>query len=217
MSSRDRILQRIRAQMQSLAGPEPPPIPRVWPPLGLSKEQLTERFCTELSAVSGEVIRCPSQQQAVREFYHLYHQLNWSQIGMFDRPECCEVAREVPVDGLILDSQIRGPEQIATLSAGLVTADFLLADTGSVVIDCQTKVQRLLCYLPPICVFVARVGQIAEHMPAVWGDLTRCIAEKERRGELVFITGPSRTADIEKVLILGVHGPKRVIGLLIQD
>jgi L-lactate dehydrogenase complex protein LldG len=41
------------------------------------------------------------------------------------------------------------------------------------------------------------------------------VAEPDRRGEFVIVTGPSRTADIEKILILGVHGPKRLIVLLV--
>ena len=58
--------------------------------------------------------------------------------------------------------------------------------------------------------------RLVEHMPAVWEDVAGRCAEEELRGEFVFITGPSRTADIEKILILGVHGPKRLIVLLVE-
>ena len=57
--------------------------------------------------------------------------------------------------------------------------------------------------------------RLREHMPAAWADVARRTADPELRGEFVFITGPSRTADIEKILILGAHGPKRLIILLV--
>jgi L-lactate dehydrogenase complex protein LldG len=56
-----------------------------------------------------------------------------------------------------------------------------------------------------------------EHLPAAWETIAPRIADPGLRGEFVIITGPSRTADIEKILILGVHGPKRVVVLLVDE
>jgi L-lactate dehydrogenase complex protein LldG len=63
---------------------------------------------------------------------------------------------------------------------------------------------------------VARTEQLTEHLPAAWAALAARATTPDRRGEYVIITGPSRTADIEKVLILGVHGPKRLVVLLVD-
>jgi len=83
-------------------------------------------------------------------------------------------------------------------------------------VACGTPHDRLLCYLPPVCLIVASAGRLREHMPVAWDEIARHTADPDRRGEFVFITGPSRTADIEKILILGVHGPKRLVVLLID-
>jgi L-lactate dehydrogenase complex protein LldG len=72
-----------------------------------------------------------------------------------------------------------------------------------------------MCYLPPACIVIARVDQLAENLPAAWGPISQVCAAQDSRGEIVVITGPSRTADIEKVLILGVHGPKRLVVLVV--
>jgi len=57
---------------------------------------------------------------------------------------------------------------------------------------------------------------LVEHLPAAWAEIARRAADPSLRGEFVIITGPSRTADIEKILILGVHGPKRLVVLLVD-
>ncbi len=107
------------------------------------------------------------------------------------------------------------PRQMAELSAGVIEAEALLADTGSCLIACPTVQDRLLCYLPPACVVLARVEQLAEHLPAAWAEISARAADPALRGELVIVTGPSRTSDIEKILTLGVHGPKRLIVILV--
>jgi L-lactate dehydrogenase complex protein LldG len=106
-------------------------------------------------------------------------------------------------------------KSMADLVAGVVPADCLLADTGSCLIACPTPQERIMCYLPPACIVVARAEQLVEHLPAAWQDIATRAADSNLRGEFVIVTGPSRTADIEKILILGVHGPKRLIVLLV--
>jgi L-lactate dehydrogenase complex protein LldG len=96
-----------------------------------------------------------------------------------------------------------------------VEADVLLADTGSCLIACPTAADRLLCFLPPACVVIARTECLAEHLPAAWAAIGRKAADPATRGEFIIVTGPSRTSDIEKTLILGVHGPKRLVVLLV--
>ncbi|MCE5267689.1 MAG: lactate utilization protein, partial [Planctomycetaceae bacterium] len=107
------------------------------------------------------------------------------------------------------------PREVAELSASIIEAEILVADTGSCVISCPSAPDRLLCYLPPACVVIARVDQLAENLPAAWSGVSARVADKTQRGELVILTGPSRTSDIEKILTLGVHGPKRLVVILI--
>ena len=72
-----------------------------------------------------------------------------------------------------------------------------------------------MCYLPPTCVVLARKDQLCAHLQDAWSDVTQSARDGESRGEMLTITGPSRTADIEKVLILGVHGPKRLVVMVV--
>jgi L-lactate dehydrogenase complex protein LldG len=113
-----------------------------------------------------------------------------------------------------LDSADVVPEELSTLDAGLVSPEYLLADTGSCLFFAPTAFDRLTTYLMPVSIVVAEKSMLRENLPAVWSEVKPKL-ETAVNGEFVIVTGPSRTADIEKILILGVHGPKRLIVFLL--
>ena len=215
MSSREAILERIRTALSAGQTVDIPPVPEVWPRTNPTTEQLVERFSSELVAVQGEIIRCGSMEEVRRKLADLADQSQWQLIGSVDRPICRQATAELESDRVGWAADDWEPQRMAELSVGLVAAECLLADTGTCLVECDTPAERLMCYLPPTCVVIARVEQLAEHMPAAWEAVAQQTADPERRGEFVFITGPSRTADIEKILILGVHGPKRLVVMLL--
>ncbi len=220
MTSRDAILQRIRsglgnAAAAGFAGLAPPPVPEVWPRTNAAPAAMAQRFAEELAAVHGETIRVATMDEARQRLAELFRSEGWSPLGATDRPLAREVTAGLPADGIAWVQADWTPQRIAELPAGLVTAECLLADTGSCVIACPTAQDRLMCYLPPACIAIARVEQLFEHLPAAWGNLSARCGGEQKTGEIVIVTGPSRTSDIEKVLILGVHGPMRLVVLLV--
>lgn len=215
MNSREAILQRIRSELAGRPAGQPPPVPEVWPRSDPGGEQLIDGFTAELEAVQGEVVRCGSIQQAQARLADLMEQAPRERIGAADRAICRQVLASLPAERVCWASQGLEPQQMAGLAAGVVTAEWLLADTGTCVIECNTPQERVLCYLPPACVVIAAADRLREHLPSAWEEIARQTADPSRRGEFVLITGPSRTADIEKILILGVHGPKRLVVLLL--
>ncbi|HID77059.1 MAG TPA: hypothetical protein EYP56_13820 [Planctomycetaceae bacterium] len=177
---------------------------------------MARRFAEELEAVSGRVETCGSISAAQDKLAEMVRQAGWKRIGAGDSPLCHEIAAKLPTHCLAWYGDQGTPQTMADLDAGLVEAQWLLADTGSCLVANATQQQRLLCYLPPVCLVVASADRLVEHMPAVWEHVAAGAAETERRGEFVLITGPSRTADIEKILILGVHGPKQLVVFLVE-
>jgi L-lactate dehydrogenase complex protein LldG len=215
MSSRDAILNRIRTALASDPPVDRPPAPEVWPRKNPSVEEMARRFAEELKAVQGEVHRLATMDDARRKLTELLQELNCQKIGALDRPLCRELTSRLEPSRLSWPKPDDTAPGMATLSAGIVEADCLLADTGSAMVACGTAQDRLMCYLPPACFVIATVDRLVEHLPAAWEKIAPRVADPAARGEFVFITGPSRTADIEKILILGVHGPKRLIVLLV--
>jgi len=215
MTARDSILQRLRGELSKGPPVELPPVAQVWPRGEPPTAAKVDRFCEELKAVHGEAFRAASIADARQALQKLAHEGQWTAVGVLDRPLCHELAGALEPSQVIHPCAQDGPHEMARLSAGLLAAECLLADTGSCVITCATPQERMLCYLPPACVVVARIEQLAEHLPAAWEKLAPRLAEPQARGEMVIVTGPSRTADIEKILILGVHGPKRLAVILV--
>jgi len=217
MSSRDAILQRIRQEVSKAESPEPPPVPEVWPRETSDPAALALRFINELEAVSGEVIRCTDMEDAGMKLVQLMDASQWMAVGAVDTLLTQQITTGIPPERVSWVDETWPPARIADLPAGLVAAERLLADTGSCLVACPTAHERLMCYLPPASVVVAKTGRLAEHMPAAWDDVAELAADPKLTGEHVIVTGPSRTADIEKILILGVHGPKRLAVLLVEE
>jgi L-lactate dehydrogenase complex protein LldG len=214
-SSRDAILSRLRNGLSHEPARELPPVPEVWPETHPSAEAMVQQFEAELKTVSGELVRCDSMDAARAKLAAMMQENGWNCVASHDRPLCREATKSLDASKVAWASPDWTPPSVAEFPLGLIEADYLMADTGTAMVCCNRPEERLTCYLPPACIVVATLDRLREHLPAAWKEIAPRVAEPDRRGEFVFITGPSRTADIEKILILGVHGPKRLIVLLV--
>jgi len=93
--------------------------------------------------------------------------------------------------------------------AGVSECDALVAQTGSVLVTSHSAGGRALSVLPPHHVVLARRDQLVPDLPAAFALLERKYAAGYP-SFIGFITGPSRTGDIERILVLGAHGPKKL-------
>ena len=256
MSSRDKILGRIRAALNAVPGSAAMPVtPDVWPAGNVSCAELLRAFENSLAAVGGETVVCRSREDAAQRMEALLKELHAKKIGIADRKIAAETLAHADCfrDGATVFERFYAPDvasdfspqTMATLDASVIGAEYLLADTGSVVVASATAFGRMLCYLPPICCVVATERMLREHLPAAWPEICQRIKGEptdegalrpatgalrpatcpdidpnvpiQDRGEFLIVTGPSRTADIEKILVMGVHGPKRLVVFVVAD
>jgi len=111
----------------------------------------------------------------------------------------------------VIDSDLR--RQAPEASAGLTGADFAIAETGTLVLESTPEAIRLASTLPPKhFVLLDPEAIVDDALEAV--PLLRRFQQQSQANYLAYITGPSRTADIERVLTIGVHGPKELHILL---
>ena len=109
-------------------------------------------------------------------------------------------------------------ERIRRADVGITGTDYAVAETGSLVILPRRGLSRLVSLVPPVHIALVRPQEVVESLHDLF--LLRRLEYYRRGGDmgsyLNFITGPSRTADIEMTIVQGVHGPKTVHLALIE-
>jgi L-lactate dehydrogenase complex protein LldG len=100
----------------------------------------------------------------------------------------------------------------ATVDIGITSADYVLADTGTLVMIASPHEARMVSLLPPAHIAVVPTGRILTGLDELFTVLPR---PAEQSSSMVLITGPSRTADIEQILVRGVHGPGQITVVLV--
>jgi L-lactate dehydrogenase complex protein LldG len=105
-------------------------------------------------------------------------------------------------------------KQAALAAAGVTGANFGIADTGTVVLESTDEATRLASTLPERHFVLLDPDKIVPDGIAAATHL-RALHQRDARNFIAYITGPSRTADIERVLTIGVHGPKQLHILLV--
>lgn len=224
MSSRDLILQKIRSSMVPFpedAIPDLPPLQAFAHP---AVETMKKTFSEALTGLTGTCLCVGSVAEAAQALERLASENGWEKFSSTDTPLLHDLFQRDFFHGKgkkrLYLGEAQGETDKMRLSEIPVSVCFpqaLIAETGTCVMLNRTAHERMNCYLPPACVMVTFTSQLRENVQAAWEDLTENTANPETRGEYVLVTGPSRTADIERVSILGVHGPKKVFVLLIQD
>jgi L-lactate dehydrogenase complex protein LldG len=183
----------------------------------LESTPLIESFITRATAVSAEVERIATRAEAIERLIALLRQE-----GVSDEPQsyavCARCAAITPADQAHLAAEVPGlhfdvtRELASEAKVGISQLEWALANTGTLVQAADAPDTRLVSMLPPLHIALVSTRALLPDLPAV---LTR--VDPRRTGYLAFITGPSRTADIERVLTIGVHGPGRLIILMVDE
>ena len=99
---------------------------------------------------------------------------------------------------------VPGASELFNFEVGITRAQAGIAETGTLVLDSSCERNRLVSVVPPVHIAILRASRIYATLAEVLAMLQ---SGKEVSPAITFITGPSRTADIELTLTIGVHGP----------
>jgi L-lactate dehydrogenase complex protein LldG len=184
--ARDNILQRVRAALRVEAHqPSAPTSAPVFAPVS----NPGGRFLEEFAALKGELIE---NAEKLRGFMTGF--------------------AKIATDGSDLVGKTVGEPNasVRECDLGVTGCDCLVAQTGSIIVSTHSAGGRALSVLPPVHLVIARREQIVPDLAAAMA-LLRKRYDTHWPSTLSVITGPSRTADIEKILVMGAHGPKRLV------
>jgi L-lactate dehydrogenase complex protein LldG len=106
-------------------------------------------------------------------------------------------------------------QKMITMDAGLIAADYLIADSGTIVLFGKNHRAQMITLLPPKLFVLGTIRQLIPDMFTFHEAIEK--ETLDRFESMHYITGPSRTSDIEKKLILGVHGPKELCVVIVQQ
>lgn len=223
---RARVLGQIRIALQTAHLPDARATipPRVKTEQG-SRAAMVENFRRELEPLGGMSYLARNDEDALEIVLNLLRQANTREVLMWDEAEIpvrglseamkragyTRAKMEMPNDPDARRAQLM---ELERAGAGITGAQAALADTGMLALVSSPARPRLASLLPPLHIALVKTSQMVASMAeffAAQPDVTRDASN------VVFITGPSRTADIELTLQRGVHGPKFLHVVLLED
>jgi L-lactate dehydrogenase complex protein LldG len=205
--SKENILKKIR---KALSHSTPLPFPQsegsqpVFQPL---EQEAEVEFAEQFTKLQGKFIYCINQQELAFQLSSLIKKQDWQKVY------CLEDKFIEPVSAQIGDRLIKN--NLADCDVAITGCEYLVARTGSIVMSAAQASGRTASVYAPIHICIATTSQL------VYDIKDALVAAKEKYGSnlpslITFATGPSRTADIEKTLVVGVHGPKEVYLFLVE-
>ena len=221
-SSRERILDKLRAARQPF--PDAPPRPKDYVPVtrldNVTPVALRTRFVEELERLNGEVYQVRGDAATIDKVIELLQAHEAKSVLAWD-------FKHLPAKGLdhalaeggikVYQPDIQGElhdrvlDGYAAVPVGLTGADAAIAATGTLVVSAAPGKGRIPTVLPRIHIVIIHQRRIVPRLEDwVAKQRARGLADIHKSSNLCFISGPSRTADIEKNLVLGMHGPERL-------
>jgi L-lactate dehydrogenase complex protein LldG len=203
------ILQKIKTALQKNT-PQPfnhlPALSEAYIP---NSHPLDVLFAQAFLNVNGQFIYCENEEEFLYSFLDLVEANAWQHVYCWEQ-SLQDLFREIDF------RKCRIGRNLERAHAGLTFCDALIARTGSIVLSSGLACGRSLSVFPPVHLVVAYTSQLVYTI----ADAFTLLQQKygtNLPSMITLATGPSRTADIEKTLVLGAHGPKAVYLFLIDD
>jgi len=206
-TSKEKLLKKIRkALLEKRDNPYPnlEELPH-YPP---SDELLEVVFANEFTAVSGQFVFCEDEVQAIENLLNLADQHKWHKIYCWEHA-LQDILTRYDFPYFETDKDFEQAE------VGITLCEALVARNGSIMLSNSGMAGRRLSIYPPVHIVFAYSSQLVLDLK----DGFKLIKDKYKNqlpSMITTVTGPSRTADIEKTLVLGAHGPKELFVFMLE-
>jgi L-lactate utilization protein LutC len=181
-SARESILGSIRTHLAASPPVADHPVNPVNPVI-LSKSDPVNRFKESVESVSGHCIIATDTADVLSR-----------------------IITDLKAQRIAYSDNAPNAHDIFGFDVGVSTAQAAIAETGTLVLDSAVERHRLVSLVPPVHIAIVNASSIVETL----SDALTLLQKEEISPAITFITGPSRTADIELTLAIGVHGPQEL-------
>jgi L-lactate dehydrogenase complex protein LldG len=208
-TSREKILKQIRTALINPSSVEMKDVDNESDIFTRSDEPIEIQFAQNFSEINGMFVFCESENEFIENIALIVRENKWDNIFCVE-PLIKEFLRQATIP--FSDNE----NDLLNTNMALTFCECLVARTGSIVISSKQASGRRLAVFPNIHVVVAYTSQLVHDVK----DALRFIQKKyphQLPSMITTISGPSRTADIEKTLVQGAHGPKEIFLFLIDD
>lgn len=222
MSERENIFHRIRAALSVKAtAPYGETLPAtaehrlVLPVVGVTREEHLALFQKNAADLRADFHLVRDAGELVAKLCALRDAAGWRSIAAHNGELSGAAAQALGLSVLKTNGDFN-LNRLEACDVGISECDALIAQTGTVLLTSRSGGGRALSVLPPHHIVLARHEQMVADLPAAFELLQRRYAGNYP-SMISFITGPSRTGDIERILVLGAHGPKQLTIFCLQD
>jgi len=212
---RDEILEKVREGLGRRAGTAPPPIPptaRIAPRVAGDPEDEIAQLLAEITKLNGSTRRLAGRQELRVALTELVQAEGVKKATLWTTPDLVtwDVAGTLKALGVELVSPQADKHLVAECELGVTGADAALPETGTLLLRSSPERPRVASLLPRVHLAILTPA-------ALRPDLHQAFTDAKDAGYSVLVTGPSRTADIELTLTLGVHGPKSLYAWVMHE
>jgi L-lactate dehydrogenase complex protein LldG len=206
--AKENILKKIR---KALGNPTPLPFPQsegsssVYQP---EAQDLGLEFAERFTKLQGKFVFCENYNELSSQLNQVIATNKWDKI----------YCKEEGLRKTLAENQFNNYtyNDLSTCDIAITTCEWLVARTGSIVMSAAQESGRTVSVYAPVHICIAHTSQLVYDVKDALAN-----AREKWGGNLpsliTFATGPSRTADIEKMLVVGVHGPKEVYVFLVDQ
>lgn len=208
-TSKEKILKKIR---NALISRQENPFENIdfKSPVFKELEDMPEvEFVSKLKKNGGTFVYCENEKDFVENVKMLATQRDWENLFSIDE----KVIGLLESGGINVESS---EEKFTEQIAGVTRCDFLIGRFGSVMVSSGLSSGRRMFVFPEVHIVLAQMSQVVSELKDALKGMKKKYP-KRLPSQITVITGPSRTADIEKTLVMGMHGPKELFVFVVDD
>lgn len=180
----------------------------VFPPqfVSPSREQLIDTFRTNLASVGGYCTVVADEIEAARVVAEIVKRTGSVKVATSDS----EIVKRLAASAETIENA--SAEVLFGCDIGITSAQWAIAETGTLVLESEKESHRLTSLVPPVHLCIVKASSIRQTL----GEILE-LTSRDLSRTITFVTGASRTSDIELTLAIGVHGPRELHVIVIED